>query len=91
VSSRLRASRRPRSRGASITATCAPARFECPEEMWDVLQAEAHRAGRSTSDLVREAITVYLAFLAAVRVSDQHENLRVLLDDLLRQAVARDD
>jgi hypothetical protein len=62
-----------------------------PEELWQAVQAEAERTGQSTGDLVRQAVTLYLAFLAAVRVSNEHQNLRRLLDELLRQAVARDD
>ena len=55
-------------------------------------------AGRGRADgaidrrtVVRQAVTLYLAFLAAVRVSNEQENLRVLLDDLLRQVAGRDD
>ena len=62
-----------------------------PEELWQLLQVEAERTGQSTGELVRQALTVYLAFLAAVRVSSEQQNLRVLLDDLLRQVAARDD
>jgi predicted DNA-binding protein len=46
-----------------------------PDELSQVLQAETERRGRSTGELVRAALTVYLAFLAAVRVSDEHERI----------------
>jgi predicted DNA-binding protein len=62
-----------------------------PDELSQVLQAETERTGRSTGELVREALNLSLAFVAAVRVSDEHENLRLLFEDRLRQAVARDD
>jgi hypothetical protein len=62
-----------------------------PEELWQLVQIEAERTGQSTGELVRQAVTIYLAFLAAVRVSNEEENLRMLLDELPRQAAARDD
>jgi hypothetical protein len=51
----------------------------------------AERTGQSTGELVRQAGVIYLAFLAAVRVSNEQQDLRMLLDDLPRQAAARDD
>ena len=62
-----------------------------PEDLWQVLQVEAERTDQSTGELVRQAVTLYLAFLSAVRVSNEQQNLRVLLEDLLRQVAARDD
>src|SRR5918995_7464835 len=32
-----------------------------PEELWQAVQAEAERTGQSTGDLVRQAVTLYLA------------------------------
>jgi predicted DNA-binding protein len=62
-----------------------------PEELWQALQVEAERTGLSTSELVRQGVTLHLAFLAAVRFSNKEQDLRVLLDQLLKQVVARDD
>ena len=47
----------------------------------ELLQVEAEGTGQSAGELVRQGLTVYLAFLAAVRVGSEQQNLRVLLDD----------
>jgi hypothetical protein len=56
-----------------------------PEELWQALQLESERTGQSTSELVRQAVTLHVAFLAAVRTSNEQQDLRVLLDDILRR------
>ena len=56
-----------------------------PEDLWHALQLESERTGQSTSELVRQAVTLHLAFLAAVRAANDAEDLRGLLAELLRR------
>lgn len=55
-----------------------------PDELWQALQAESERTGQSTGELVRQAVTLHLAFLAALRASaGDQDDLRGLLADIL--------
>ena len=55
------------------------------EELWQALALEAERTGQSTGELIRQAVTLHLAFLGALRTSNEEEDLRVLLDEVLRR------
>lgn len=53
-----------------------------PEDYWTALDAEAKRTGQSTSELVRQAVALHLAFLGAVRHGG---DVAALLDEMLRR------
>jgi len=56
-----------------------------PEDMWKALEAESRRTGQSTSELVRQAVTLHLAFSAAQRAAEQGEDVGAVLGEIMRR------
>jgi predicted DNA-binding protein len=56
-----------------------------PAELWAALDAEAHRTGVSTAELVRQAVELQLAFLAAVRLANEGGDVAAVLGEILRR------
>jgi hypothetical protein len=57
-----------------------------PAELWAALDAEARRTGVSAAELVRQGAELQLAFLAAVRATNEAQgDLSGLLSDMLRR------
>jgi Arc/MetJ-type ribon-helix-helix transcriptional regulator len=57
-----------------------------PEDQWSALSREAERTGQSTSELIRQAVTLHLAFAAALAAAeDEDQDVRTLLADTLRR------
>jgi Ribbon-helix-helix protein, copG family len=56
-----------------------------PEDLWAALDAEAKRTGQSQGELIRQAVALHLAFLAAVRHGG---DVAGLLDEMLRRVEA---
>jgi predicted DNA-binding protein len=72
----------PRRRNTLPTVRANTVRF--PEEVWRALRAESDRTGRSMGELVRTAVTLYLAFVAALQDADDDDDLRARLLERLR-------
>ena len=56
-----------------------------PEDLWQALQAESERTGQSTSELIRQAVALRLAFVAVERAAAEGENVGAALRDMLRR------
>jgi hypothetical protein len=56
-----------------------------PEDLWQALQAEAERTGQSTSELIRQAVALRLAFVAVERAAAEGEDVGTALSDMLRR------
>lgn len=54
-----------------------------PEDMWQALQAESKRTGQSTSELVRQAVSLRLAFIAVERAAAEGEDIGAILREML--------
>jgi predicted DNA-binding protein len=55
-----------------------------PEDLWQALQAEAERTGLSTSELIRQAVSLRLAFIAVERAAAEGEDLGAAIAAMLR-------
>jgi len=55
-----------------------------PEDMWQALQAESERTGQSTSELVRQAVGLRLAFIAVERAAAEGEDVGAAIATMLR-------
>jgi predicted DNA-binding protein len=56
-----------------------------PEDLWQALQAESERTGQSTSELIRQAVALRLAFVAIERAAAEGEDVGAALTDMLRR------
>jgi predicted DNA-binding protein len=56
-----------------------------PEDLWQALQAESERTGQSTSELIRQAVALRLAFVAVERAAADGEDVGAALADMLRR------
>ena len=56
-----------------------------PEDLWQALQAESERTGQSTSELIRQAVALRLAFVAVERAAAQGQDLGAALSHMLRR------
>jgi predicted DNA-binding protein len=55
-----------------------------PEDMWQALQAESERTGQSTSELIRQAVSLRLAFIAVERAAAEGEDVGAAIAAMLR-------
>jgi predicted transcriptional regulator len=55
-----------------------------PEDLWQALQAEAERTGLSTSELIRQAVSLRLAFIAVERAAAEGEDVGAAIAAMLR-------
>jgi predicted DNA-binding protein len=56
-----------------------------PEDLWQALQAESERTGQSTSELIRQAVALRLAFVAVERAAAEGEDVGAALAHMLRR------
>jgi hypothetical protein len=69
----------------SLGATVRANTIRLPEELWATLAHESDRTGVSSAELIRQAVVLYVAFLAAVRTANDDADLGSLLGAMLRQ------
>jgi hypothetical protein len=69
----------------SLGATVRANTIRLPEDLWAVLAQESARTGVSSAELIRQAVTLSVAFLAAVRTANEDADLAGLLSAMLRQ------
>jgi len=55
-----------------------------PEDLWQALQAESERTGQSTSELIRQAVSLRLAFIAVERAAAEGEDVGAAIAAMLR-------
>jgi predicted DNA-binding protein len=69
----------------SFGATVRANTIRLPEELWATLAHESERTGVSSAEMIRQAVVLYVAFLAAVRTANEDADLAGLLGAMLRQ------
>jgi predicted DNA-binding protein len=68
-----------------VSGTVRANTVRLPEDMWKALEAESKRTGQSTSELVRQAVTLHLAFSVVQRAAEQGEDVGAVLGEILRR------